>query len=482
MKTKGFNKLSGTEFRVRKLTLAYLRIFLWIKDNYDPNLQLTSDQWDYKFKDWCLENDIYKYNNKKKINRFEMIRNTLYKLGFIKNNDKEKFEFNELIVDKISEENINIVELIENEITFQPFKQLISLIKQMQDSSPIKAKEAFLAFSIWEEGESFQMLYEKICKEGLEETLKNISLRNTDNTKKDNFNFGKTPKSSNKIKTIYDKIKIIYYKLKNNQILSSEDAELFKDKHLKDIWKTPDDLKNLTTESFEEKLEFFRIKKLLLKEYFDVFCRWMKEFGYYDKTNKVEILRKKTEYNSLSYPFTIENVEQYLNQINKRDFTFKKKNKILEDVPNYTLAEYFVNLFFAYYFSIEPADFQKYSRTIVNNQDLTPISPAPGKGADFRYYDKKTKVLYFIETTIHNSENAIINNESFPIANHIKQGLEKSINDYSIKLFVVSHLDKLNENHLFAHCNLKKEAHEFDDKYFESEYLKFKELDKTKNY
>lgn len=479
MKTTEFNKLSGTEFRVKKPARAYLTILLWIKDNYDADLALTLNEWNSKFIDWCLENDVYKYKYKKnKISRFSMILNSLNKLGLIQyDKNKTKFEFNESIVEKINEKNI--IEWFENEIKFQAFKELVLLINNTKDSSAIKAKEAFLTFSIWEEGESFQNLYKTICKDGYEQTLENISLKNIDSKNySKNFNFRKKPKNM-------DNIREIYTILKNKQILSSEEyAKLFQSKYLKDIYKSTN-LSDLNLELFKKKLEFFRNKELL-EEYFDLFCRWMKDFGYYSNiNNKNALLQKKNKYSfPLKYPFNEKDVEQYLKQINQKDFSFKNKI-MLKEVPNYTLAEYFVNLFFAYYFSIKPTDFQKYSRTIINAYDLTPISQAPGKGADFRYYDENNKVLYFVETTIHNSENKIINHESFPVANHIKEGLQffnKFINDFSIKLFVVSIIDKVNENHLFAHCNVKKEEGEFNSKYFESKYLKFKELDRKKIY
>ena len=119
------------------------------------------------------------------------------------------------------------------------------------------------------------------------------------------------------------------------------------------------------------------------------------------------------------YPYSKEDTIKNLKLINDNLFSkIKEDNKELSNVPNSTIAEYFVNLFYSYALKINACDFIKYSKTKIDNETLQPRIHAPGGHADFQYIDNNKLII--VETTIHSSVTQIINNEAYPISNHVK--------------------------------------------------------------
>ncbi|MDI4567737.1 MAG: hypothetical protein E7Y34_01490 [Mycoplasma sp.] len=71
-----FNKLGGTEFRVKNQINGLSQIIYWIFDIQKNKKQKIKDfSWDIEFKNWINREQIYTY--KKDINRFDMITSFL---------------------------------------------------------------------------------------------------------------------------------------------------------------------------------------------------------------------------------------------------------------------------------------------------------------------------------------------------------------------------------------------------------------------
>ncbi|MBN4084248.1 hypothetical protein [Mycoplasma sp. CSL10166] len=83
MKIKTFNKISGIEFRTSNIINKYYQLIIWIiEQSSKTNLEFNPNDLEEKFKEFCIQEQIYSYKNKK-INRFNMFVGNLYKLGII---------------------------------------------------------------------------------------------------------------------------------------------------------------------------------------------------------------------------------------------------------------------------------------------------------------------------------------------------------------------------------------------------------------
>ena len=197
-------------------------------------------------------------------------------------------------------------------------------------------------------------------------------------------------------------------------------------------------LNNVKYSDFFNDMNVTKLYANLGDDYNDLILRWLNDFylinddyvidnNFYFNQNK--ILLNEINASFKKYPYNLDNVKNKLISIQNSNFDFKFKDDNIKNTPNSTIAEYFVNLYFAITNNIEPKDFQKYSRTKLKSNTLYPYSHAPGKGPDMFLLENENEKLKIIETTIHNTVKQIKNNEIFNIIDHVKLNEIKYINN-----------------------------------------------------
>ena len=221
-------------------------------------------------------------------------------------------------------------------------------------------------------------------------------------------------------------------------------------------------LRNMTKDEFLDEFQKIKLKNLLEKEYFDLFSRWMCEFSFINDKKDLFINYEKLKYDEneakyvleetnfiLEFPYTYENTCKYLNNINEQKFEFKKTDLNLCEIPNSAIAEYFVNLYMGYKLKIKASDFKKYCKTVLNRK-LYPIYTAPGKQADFQYENSDSKVVYIVETTIHDKESSVAKNELEPTGRHFYNFIKNNdeLAKHKKHFYIVSYFgdNNINEN------------------------------------
>ena len=158
---------------------------------------------------------------------------------------------------------------------------------------------------------------------------------------------------------------------------------------------------------------------------------------FLDKSNsEEEIIIFKNEINlNLGFPFSKEQTKNVLINIQKNDWSFKEKKefKIIKNIANSTIAEYFVNLMVAYHLNVKPLQFKTFCNTKINNK-LIPYFTAPGGRSDgaFILNDR----IYVVESTIHKNEKSLLRNEIFPCIIHAENLYSKNKNLKCHFLFV----------------------------------------------
>jgi hypothetical protein len=163
---------------------------------------------------------------------------------------------------------------------------------------------------------------------------------------------------------------------------------------------------------------------LLEGDYLDLFNRFMWGLKLADSSSKrtTKYNNDKIEHSDNSYiiniqkdisnfPYSVNEVNNYLKEIQNNVWNWKDKNSNLSSKTNSTLAEYFVNLKFCYLLNISPLDFRKFVNTKVSDE-LQPVFTASGGESDMLY--KINNTIISIETTILKTPRAIINNERYP--------------------------------------------------------------------
>lgn len=467
MKTKEFNKLGDTCLRTEKQLSTYCNILDWLVSYKQNETHIYLKDVNQAFVNWCFEEQIYNYGKdfNFKNNRFNLIfaqfeRWNVLKLD--KSNNKEiiiNINFNNQ--SQFDTEKKIFYGMANN---YLPFKELLKFI-WVSNNNLLNVNDLLIAFSIWDGQDDFAELYAKGQAENIKTIAKKIIDKMNGNYdakySKENatFNFRKPPK--------YLKIyKKIFNKLKNSQAININDLEELADKKDSYLWKMfnkktlkidkkfllEDLIKNLNNfinkpKEFLILFEEQKLKQLLLREYNDLFRRWMVNFGFISDLNfetlDPDLVKEKTNYENniftlnitnikiQVYPYSKEDTIKNLKLINDNLFSkIKKDNKELSNVPNSTIAEYFVNLFYSYALKINACDFIKYSKTKVDNETLQPRIHAPGGRADFQYIDNNKLII--VETTIHGSVTEIINNEAYPISNHVKSLLLDESNNLNV--------------------------------------------------
>ncbi len=439
MKYKDFNKLGGTEFRTQHQADEYFKIFNWYKDNYvnfivnkDKKVTLDLNTCNEEFKRWTKNEELYLYNDSS-INRFGMIFKNFKYWGLIDENyNPIQYELNE----KHSDEWL-LNQIFSN---YLPFNKAMNFLLRNNENTNIDYKNFYIVFSVIEENEDFEHLYNL----GYENIIREIANSNINRIIEKNdicCNYRKPPKYKNDFQYLFE----VFKNNNQNQINIDEFSQNFWSSNLaKNISITIknnknvkvdkkryiiNSLKQLTLEDFLYKFEFIRINDLLFNEYFDLFSRWMKDLHLINSKNDVIITLRNIEYvnnifsikkDNIQYPYSIEQTINFLNRIDNQDYSFKNDDPNLQNVLDSALAEYFVNLYMGHILKINPNDFNKYSHTTTNS-NLYPTFTAPGNMVDFEYKNEENEQLYVVETTIHNNPGALMRKKLEPTTRHYKK-------------------------------------------------------------
>ncbi|MDD7883949.1 hypothetical protein, partial [Metamycoplasma hyosynoviae] len=439
MKSNNFNKLGDTTLRTEVQVTSYFQILNWIieiKETSDPDKEIN---WNEKFIEWCEKENIYKYRNKS-FDRFSFILKELKKFGILDNSceliDKDATL---LKINKgIYPFQFFFSKIVEN---YLPFKKVVEFLytKKLRNEK-VDTDKLIYCFYVYgnnnNNDKSIETI-EELYKMGKENILDNIANENIKNyqTKKDGygFNFRKPPKY---IK-LYTSILNYYAKIKSDDLKEIfENITLTKsDEHILTTLSKKNNkneiiekLKNMKLYDYLLLVEKERLKRLLDREYKDLFLRWLKDFklinNFKDKNIKLDSLEKednkfyiKYKQKPKKYPFAFEEVKKIISDIWKKEFYFKNTNEIFKNIPDSALAEYFVNLFVSMKIKIPPSKFEKFCNTKMDEK-LFPTFTAPGGQADFHYIDNINKKVIVVETTIIKNGNSITKAEFEPVARH----------------------------------------------------------------
>ena len=441
MLTKNFNKIGGTEYRVKSQVRGYGFFIKYIlSDEFKKIFKNNDKEIDLAWKKYVEEEGVYKYK-KGNINRFKML------LGRIKNSMPIIFEKEdgyvlnkEFNLDKPFNSFLLFLQKYFNKNTNLPFKHLLEFMY----NNPAKnnATKLAYAFSCFDGQESFEELYDM----NIFEELAKRSIQNNE----DYFKFKKKISNLDAIKEIVNMKKLS--KIITPLDLLKYNYQYKKDKHLKPIFfkkhqkynvaKLVVYINNINYNNLIFNLWVQRHKRTLDKDYKDLFFRWMSDLqlskasstknNYFsnDKIIKMGNLYYVNITNkNFYYPYSKEIVYKYLDSISKSDFSFKIHDDELVNVGNSVIAEYFVNLYFCYKFDINPKDMKKYVNTKMT-YDLYPLFTAPGGVPDMSYRKDDNTVIN-IETTIHKTLRQVENNEIFPCVDHFKENI-KNIDNGSL--------------------------------------------------
>ena len=441
MLLKNFNKLGDTTFRVGDQILAYSNVIEFLI-SYKEQLQKinSNEELDRLIKDWAEIEGLYKYKKDAKsdnIKRFSFIFSLLKEKMKIIDNEGFYYYVKPEFLKKLEKEQwiqtIFFEQLYQN---YPPFQELMSFIYKKPNLT-LSVDEIILTFMLLdtENQENVEGLYTIINALGAKEFIKYFSeeycwhFLDQENLIDSYFsNFRKPPLHKEEMFKIL-KTKELY----GNRFIQINDPIFQLNIKNSNLDKT---LKRLKISLFDfinsysllkiiQELVITKNDSLLLKDYKDLFKRWLNGFELV-KENLIDNSRIIQKENGLSwkpiiksdvqYPYSFHEVQFILSQIQEHNFNFKLQDEYLSQVLNSTIAEYFVNLYYAYRLKISPYEFANFSRTKLQPSTLYPSSPAPGKGADM--YFKNEDTLYIIETTIHNNESSIKNHEIFPIESH----------------------------------------------------------------
>ncbi|UUD35309.1 hypothetical protein NPA07_00310 [Mycoplasmopsis caviae] len=481
MKINDFNKLGGTELRTKKQVNSYCQILYWIKDNTDEFKKMSShDKQEDLFYKWIKIENIYKYKDDKKINRLEMLCSRLEKWKLVKKDPTTNLFFlaDDLLGVEINE-NLIFKKIFEN---YEPFRETINFILNNKDRK-IDTKKLFLAFACFDGSESFVDLYNKCSIGKIVSLKKDEDLKNIESYEK-NLGFRKPPKNFAFYRNIYNMIK-------NNQQkeITTKHLTGFKtDKNYNHLYfKSKNKFVNVKEQicnrikqmnsisEFIELIEKNKLETLLFDEYFDLFRRWLRDFTLINADEKVIdasriYVNDIDNYPSINYEnikptkylWNLDKTRKILKQIQDRNWEKIKTENGLFFVENHTIAEYFVNLFFAHILNIKPQDFTKFSNTKVD-YELFPKHTAPGGGSDFIYYSNDR--IWSVETTIHKTLKDIDDHETTRVNRHISaylndfeyyEAVEEQYDTDSldkVKLFIISFMNNENkETHLLSEC------------------------------
>lgn len=488
-----FNKLGDTSFRVKQQLVGMIDFLNFLNDFF------ASEEFDYskisdEFKKWTEMKGIYYYNKTgnetsetKKINRAQIVFSQIASINVLPNSNINNITKNEIedTIEKINKSPkayfINSILKNKNKKNKNfAFKELVNYVLN-SSKGELDSEHLVLCFMVWNGEESFAQLMEKTK----EEIIDFISKKFLEQKKlKVKSNFYSNLKDASLFRKKINKQEIIYGILKDKnegKKIQNADLELllknksylldvinFQIKSEKIIDKSINSISTFINEISCEGLmiEILKIKhkKLLLKEYRDLNFRWMADLGLFSsrstKHKKLNVKTFKKNFNfknqyiekindEIAYPFTIEEISSFLLKIENLDFNFiftANRSDWLQKVSRATLAEYFVNLYFAQLLKIPACEFNLFSKTIVDPISLLPYSTAPGGHADFEFFDKIQKRVVLVETTILSTLTSMKNNEIFPNIRHLDNVIKNNYDSYKDFYQIIVCMAKLDNN------------------------------------
>lgn len=419
MKFDNFNKIGGTEFRVKNQINGYISFATWFIE--------AEEKTDAKFKEWTRNSGIYDYGEDQ-INRLNMVlKSAERRYKVIKKDDTGNYVLN-FNFNHAKDDILNLLTSTEglvkrNDIeTCLAFKETLNFM--LDHSELTDAKRIFHAFATYEQGDDFEQLYnennlfDKIAiglvpdGEGQRAIQKNC--------------YVKKPQSIRSICT-----KIIHNK--QECIITQPEFETAKKTYLFNF----DNYREFN--DFVHQQSYDAIARLIIKnskmsnlngDYFDLFNRVLWGFNLSPSTGKNvlnylnnNVFMKDDGTYSITrqevpslYPYSLEDVNRILNMVQQRDFSFMDNDSHLFCIPRSDIAEYFVNLKFCYLKNITPINCRRNIHTRLDN-GLYPLSHATGGEADMSYLTSDR--LYTIETTIHTTVGQIKNHEFNPCCQHL---------------------------------------------------------------
>lgn len=451
MLCKEFNKIGDTSFRVKSQVSGYIQLAQFLLNQFDePNQmikKIDKKEIDKKFKEYAKREQIYSYNNDKVVkDRFQLVIKLFNQIKLVK---KEK-NYYEIYKDKLEslvlEPTKNFFDLFVNNFNF--FKEGMTFLFEKEEVDPFIFSSTLQIFE--KQKDNFSDLYYQLCN-NYEDALKQMvyKLFNTNNPLEIN------PKDFLKVikkrSNDHHFIVTILEKMHNNKKIDEEDIYNMTKSNLISRYfismKINGFIKNKTTKNRNIKnkdiilKEYFkkasysdfimdiniaRLWALIGDEYNDLMLRWLNDFklisNHKTSNNSIYFRDEKFNFKEINheikkYPYNEDIIKKNLINISKNNYSFKLQDENLKNISNSTLAEYFVNLYFAYKNNIKPNNFSKYSRTKLQYGTLFPMLHAPGKGPDM-YLINGSK-LTTIETTIHKNANQVIRNEIFSIIDHV---------------------------------------------------------------
>ncbi|WP_373441393.1 hypothetical protein [Metamycoplasma equirhinis] len=474
MKINNFNKFGGTELRTSNPMKDYYAILGWIHENLSKQDSQSNKffDWDMEFKKYVEIEKIYEYKNNSVIQkRFNFIVGHLVKWGFLEKDKEKTFKLN-IDLDKFWNEKFFIEELFFKKmyLNWNEFRSMIDFIVNTENEE-INIERFLWAFSVFDKKEdNFSDIYNK----NKEDILNEISERSNVEELKNIYR--KPPNEYKLFKKIYESFQ--KGKLLNQEEFNKIISKDFKFKYTKKLLNISKNIKNINyldlinkyikesnAKTFLTDLKKLSVIANIEKEYKDMFIRWMNQLYLLPRSKQEQIrkaealkyinldnLKKLSEeniyqikvynfenQNICQLPFDEEQVKNALINIQKNNFDqIKKEHKELQNNNNSTLAEYFVNLFFAHKLNLSNNEFKESCHTILNT-NLLPSYTAGGGLPDFNWYNEKENIQYVVETTIHRTKNEIIKQESYSIVNHTRKVTQE--NTEKIKLFFINFLD-----------------------------------------
>lgn len=473
MLCKEFNKIGGTEFRVKNQINGYTTLVCFLRDNIKnkENIKEINE----KFLNFTKREQIYSYKTEDKIqNRFLMVSKLLKQIGLIELKEKEIFISKQKIFNFLENPKLFLF----NEFTNQ-FKFWQKGIEYLYSKKNLDSFWFSIALQIFnpKEDNSFCDVYEKVSNNfdsvidelifKLYETTnpKEISpkmflgsYKKPDQKRNEIFiellnNVMKKQKISKELVSKLSKIKLFEHMIKNKEYGykrykgEKRTIKQYADKLTKYI-------DNVNYSTLIMDMNRTKLWMNIGLEYNDLICRWLNEFSLLDNKNvsskNISLINQKfslieKQNNIQLFPYSLKEVKSYLIKMQEHDFNFKF-DLGLDDVTNSAIAEYFVNLFYAIHFKMSTLEFKKYSRTGLKNGTLLPSYCAPGKGPDmYIIYNNKLKI---IETTIHKTKKQVMNNEIFNIVDHVN--LDR------IKYLTKERVEKIDSTEIILVCPLEK--------------------------
>ncbi|MDD7898275.1 hypothetical protein PUW92_02605, partial [Metamycoplasma hyosynoviae] len=288
MKSNNFNKLGDTSLRTKVQVINYFQILNWIIETKENNDPITKDKWNEEFISLCKNENIYCYKNNS-INRFQFVLKELKNWKILNDNCEliDKKDKSELLRRDIYPFQFFFSKIVEN---YLPFKKIVEFLyeKKLKEEN-VEIDRLIYCFYVYgnnndndETTESIQELYE-MGKENILDSIANKNIKNYQ-TKKDEygFNFKKPPKY---IK-LYTSILNYYAKIKLDGLKKIFQNITFKksDEHILTTLSKKNNKVEIIEKLEKMKLNDYllfiekeRLKRLLDKEYKDLFLRWLKD-------------------------------------------------------------------------------------------------------------------------------------------------------------------------------------------------------------